>query len=54
MTEVRCRNSLCKFQTGDEYCSLEKILLGWKGQLYESKENEGVLVCANYKRKGET
>ena len=55
MTEVKCRNSLCKYHTGDDYCSLDKIYLGWKGQLYEfiSKENEKVLVCANYKRRNE-
>ena len=55
MTEVRCRNGLCKFHTGDDHCSLDKILLGWKGQLQElhkvSQEDEKALVCANYERK---
>ena len=58
MTEVRCRNSLCRFHTGDDHCLGDKIYLGWKGQLYNvgevPKENEKVLVCANYERRKET
>lgn len=55
MTEVECRNILCEFHTGDDYCSRNRIYLGWKGQLRElhevSKEDEKTLICANYERK---